>query len=86
MYRARCTERDVQREMYQKYIFLLSESFKALFEDEDQINLVALNLAQAFGGLLVDITPLTISRQIMKKVCVSVTEVIDRLSKIEDEH
>jgi hypothetical protein len=50
------------------------------------MNLVALNLAQAFGGLPVDITPLTISRQIMKKVCVSVTEIIDRLSKIEDEH
>jgi hypothetical protein len=27
---------------------------------------------------------LTISRQIMKKVCVSVGEIIDRLSKIED--
>ncbi len=48
------------------------------------MNLAALNLAQAFGGLPVDIPPLTISRQIIKKVCVSVGEIIDRLSIIED--
>jgi hypothetical protein len=73
-----------KKKLYHKYIFLLSESFKALFEDEDQMTLAALNLAQAFGGLPVDIAPLTIGRQIMKKVCVSVGEIIDRLSKIED--
>jgi len=73
-----------KKKLYHKYIFLLLESFKALFEDQDQMTLAALNLAQAFGGLLVDIAPLTIGRQIMKKVCVSVGEIIDRLSKIED--
>ena len=46
--------------------------------------MATLNLAQAFGGLPVDIPPLTISRQIMKKICVSVSEIIDRLSTIED--
>jgi len=73
-----------KKKIYQKYIFLLSESFKALLEDEDQMSLVALNLAQAFERLPVDSAPLTISRQILKNVCVSVTEIIDRLSKIED--
>ena len=72
-----------KKKIYQKYIFLLSESFKALLEDEDQMSLVALNLAQAFERLPVDSAPLTISRQIFKNVCVS-TEIIDRLSKIED--
>jgi hypothetical protein len=56
-----------------------------LFEEEDQITLAIFNLAQAFGGLPVDIPPLTISRQIMKKICVSVGEIIDRLSIFEDE-
>ncbi len=55
-----------------------------MFEEEDQITLATLNLAQAFGGLPVAIPPLTISRQIMKKICVSVGEIIDRLSIIED--
>jgi hypothetical protein len=73
-----------KKKIYQKYIFLLSESFKALLEDEDQMSLVALNLAQAFERLPVDSAPLTISRQILKNVSVSVTEIIDRLSKIED--
>ena len=35
-----------KKKIYQKYIFLLSESFKALLEDEDEMSLVALNLAQ----------------------------------------
>ena len=73
-----------KKKIYQNYIFLLSESFKALLEDEDQMSMVALNLAQAFGRLPVDGAPLTISRQILKNVSVSVTEIIDRLSKIED--
>ena len=73
-----------KKKIYQKYIFLLSESFKALLDDEDQMSLVALNLAQAFERLPVDSAPLTISRQILKNVSVSVTEIIDRLSKIED--
>ena len=73
-----------KKKIYQKYIFLLSESFKALLEDEDQMSLVALNLAQAFERLPVNSAPLTISRQILKNVSVSVTEIIDRLSKIED--
>ena len=73
-----------KKKIYQKYIFLLSESFKALLEDEDQMSLVALNLAQAFERLPVDSAPLTIRRQILKNVSVSVTEIIDRLSKIED--
>ncbi len=67
-----------KKKLYQKYIFLLSESFNTLFEDENQMNLVALNLAQAFGGLPVDISPLTNSSQIMKKVCLPVTEIIGR--------
>jgi hypothetical protein len=46
--------------------------------------LATLNLAQAFGRLQDDIPPLKISRQIMKKICVSVGEIIDRLSIIED--
>ena len=74
-----------KKKLYHKYIFLLAESFKALFEEEDQITLATINLAQAFGGLPVEIPPLTISRQIMKKVCVSVGEIIDELSIIEDE-
>jgi hypothetical protein len=73
-----------KKKLYHKYIFLLAESFKALFEEEDQITLATLNLAQAFGGLPVDIPPLTISRQVLKKVCVSVSEIIDRLSTIEN--
>ena len=73
-----------KKKLYHKYIFLLAESFKALFEEEDQITLATLNLAQAFGRLQVDIPPLKISRQIMKKICVSVGEIIDRLSIIED--
>ena len=73
-----------KKKLYHKYIFLLAESFKALFEEEDQITLATLNLAQAFGGLPVDIPPLTISRQVLKKVCVSVGEIIDRLSTIEN--
>jgi hypothetical protein len=73
-----------KKRLYHKYIFLLAESFKALFEEKDQITLATLNLAQAFGGLPVDIPPLTINRQIMKKICVSVGEIIDRLSTIED--
>ncbi len=44
-----------KKKLYHKYIFLLAESFKALFEEEDQITLATLNLAQAFGGLPVDI-------------------------------
>jgi len=72
------------KKINQKYILLLSESFKALMEDEDQMSLVALNLAQAFERLPVDSAPLTISRQILKNVSVSVTVIIDRLSKIED--
>ena len=61
-----------KKKLYHKYIFLLAESFKALFEEEDQITLATLNLAQAFRRLQVDIPPLKISRQIIKKnLCVS---------------
>ena len=73
-----------KKKLYHKYIFLLAKSFKAFFEEEDQITLATLNLEQAFGRLQVDIPPLKISRQIMKKICVSVGEIIDRLSIIED--
>ncbi len=48
------------------------------------MTITALNLAKAFGGLPVDVTPSTISRQIIKKVCVSASKIIKRLSKIED--
>jgi hypothetical protein len=73
-----------KKKLYHKYILLLSESFKDLFVDEDQMTLATLNLAQAFGGLPVNIAPLKISRQIMKKICVSVGKIIERLSTLED--